>query len=275
MLAAGAVGGVATATTGVLPVPFGGGERAVPGASVSAEATPERSPGPPPPSSTTSDGPGTAAPGDATAVPSDDGDRDTAGDFGVTPGATSGAAPGHGPTASPGDTRDRAADRRGRLVAACRDLRGGKTLDTGRKRALEERAGGSARVWKYCRGLLKPADGRTGVTDGRNNKNKKWGKDRDGRDGKGGRKDRGAQGEQGEQGGRGGRGDDEGGHKGGPGVLHKPGHKGVHGDSRKGVRAGGRKDGRNGRHKGGHGDGRHHGKSAVARPGPRSGPSPR
>lgn len=215
VLAAGAVGGVATAAAGVLPTPFGGEEQTAPRVSAPAGATPGRSPGPSSSGGTASGGPDTAAPGGATAGTSDGDAQDTEGDSAATSEAASGVTPGRG-AAGPGGARDGAADRRGRLVSACRDLHDGRSLGADRKHALKEAAGGSAQVWKYCKGVLKSADGRAGDTDGGNRD-----KDHDGgREGKGGQKGRGGQGEQGDQGDRkgpGGRGEDEGGRRGGPG----------------------------------------------------------
>ncbi|MEU6809189.1 hypothetical protein ABZ920_09305 [Streptomyces sp. NPDC046831] len=137
-LAVGAVGGVAAATTGVLPTPFGFGE---PGPAASVEA-PTRTPGSP----SSGGGSGPAAPGD----PSGGAGRDdaTAGDGSApSPGPGSGADDAHGVPGGPQ-----------RMASACRDLRDGASLAPGRRRALERAAGGSAHVEAYCRGVLRPGD---------------------------------------------------------------------------------------------------------------------
>ncbi|MGW2489629.1 hypothetical protein ACWCV9_20770 [Streptomyces sp. NPDC001606] len=132
-VAASALGGVAVAAgSGVLPVPFGHRE---PGPAASADGRPLTSPSP------TGQGPGTAN-GSAPA------DR----------GATSGEA------AAPDETRPSAgaAGRWSGAGSACRDLRDGKDLDTGRKRALEKLAGGSNRVKSYCKVVLGSGEGGSG-----------------------------------------------------------------------------------------------------------------
>ncbi|GHD94665.1 extensin [Streptomyces naganishii] len=161
-LAVGAVGGVAAAaTTGVLPTPFGGDEPG-PAASVSAPATSERPLVSPSPDGTPGGGAGTATPGGATAG---------------SPGGTAGASPGDGATTSgqddsgagTGHPQEGDAGRWARVASACRDLRDGKDLGSGRKQALNSAAGGPARVWTYCKLVLKTVDGRGqdgGDTDG-------------------------------------------------------------------------------------------------------------
>ncbi|MFF9123439.1 extensin [Streptomyces sp. NPDC014889] len=201
-LAAGAVGGVAAAaTTGVLPTPFGGDEPA-PGTSVSVAETPEHPMVSPSPGRATGSGPGTPTPGGA-----------TTGSAGRDAGRTApegGTAPGHDPTATApagsGDDRG-ASDRWNRLVSSCRDLRDGRSLDSDRRRDLETAAGGSARVWSYCRGVLKAADGRSGDT-GRDDQG---GNENGGQNGKSGGKSRNGQGNQGSQGDQDDQGDDQGG----------------------------------------------------------------
>ncbi|MFF8591255.1 extensin [Streptomyces sp. NPDC015220] len=200
-LAAGAVGGVAAAaTTGVLPAPFGGDDPE-PAASVPDRATPV---GP----SLTHSSAGTPGgeqsartPGGAPAASSGGAARDTArGDD-----ARGGGDATPGPEDAPGDG---SAGRWGRPTAACRDLRAGKDLDTVSKRALEGAAGGPARVWAYCDGILKAIEGRGsgrggqgpgaeegGGQGGQNGQGNGHGGDGDGNAGQGG--------------------DDEGGHPGG------------------------------------------------------------
>lgn len=142
-LAVGMVGGVAVAAgTGVLRAPFLGEEGGRPPASVSAPASPERPFLSPSPESGVRGGP---TPDDATKAPAD-------------PGATDDAAPG-GPATDRGSAPDdRAEPSGGRWQAAashCRDLRDGKQLSNDRRRALENAAGGSEHVRKYCKNVLK------------------------------------------------------------------------------------------------------------------------
>ncbi|MFF4763567.1 extensin [Streptomyces sp. NPDC001292] len=198
-LAAGAVGGVAAAaTTGVLPTPFGGDEPA-PGTSVSVPATPGHPLVSPSPGGTTGSGPGTRTPGGATTAAPD-------GDAGSTAREGS-AAPGRDAATGSGDEQGALGDRWNRLVASCRDLRDGKSLDSDRRRTLEGAAGGSARVWSYCQGVLKTVDGRSGDTGGGDQGENEGG----GQNGEGGGKS------QGDQGAQGGQGDDQGGDPGGLG----------------------------------------------------------
>jgi hypothetical protein len=51
-------------------------------------------------------------------------------------------------------------------VSACRDIRDGKHLSPSRKRSLEDAAGGSPRVWTYCKGVLSERGTKAGP-DGR------------------------------------------------------------------------------------------------------------
>ncbi|MBW8819906.1 MAG: hypothetical protein JF598_17195, partial [Streptomyces sp.] len=151
VLAVGMVGGVAAAAgTGVLPH-FGDGEPE-PGASVSAAATPGRpfvSPSAP-----------QVAPSPENSPSGGAGSRDTAGgDTGAAPGTGS-----DGPGA--GSRRDWSGS-----ASACRDLRDGKNLDPTRKRSLEGAAGGTSRVWKYCKGVLSGADTRGDAKSGPDDRN--------------------------------------------------------------------------------------------------------
>ncbi|MFI8190611.1 hypothetical protein ACIF8T_17675 [Streptomyces sp. NPDC085946] len=142
-LAAGMAGGVAAAAgTGVLPTPFDGAGRD-PGSSVSSAATPPERP--PASSSPRGSVQGGATPGG----PSDNVSAGIAG--GGDPGTPSGGA-----TTGSGadDPADASRDRWRGAASACRDLRDGKALDAGRKRALEGAAGGSHRVPAYCEGVL-------------------------------------------------------------------------------------------------------------------------
>jgi hypothetical protein len=150
VLAVGMVGGVAAAAgIGVLPH-FGDGEPE-PGASVSA-ATPDRpfvSPSAP-----------QVAPSPENSPSGGAGSRDTA-------GGDTGAAPGTG-SDGPG-----AGSRRNwnGSASACRDMRDGKNLDPARKRSLEGAAGGTSRVWKYCKGVLSGADTRGDAKSGPDDRN--------------------------------------------------------------------------------------------------------
>ncbi|MER6983688.1 hypothetical protein ABT317_43730, partial [Streptomyces carpinensis] len=210
-LAAGAVGGVAAATTGVLPTPFGGDEPA-PAASVSDRATPDSPLVSAPPDGTPGGEQGASTPGGSPAG---------------SPGAdeNAGRTPGHDSTTGRDGGKDAGSNGRwSRLAGACRDLRDGKDLDADRKHVLEGAAGGPSHVWTYCKGLLKSDDGRGSEQGGGNDQGDNGGgqKDQGGdKNGKGGKGGGGAQGDQGGQsgqsgqngrGGQGGEGDDEGGH---------------------------------------------------------------
>ncbi|WP_069763507.1 hypothetical protein [Streptomyces sp. LUP47B] len=151
VLAVGMVGGVAAAAgTGVLPH-FGDGQPE-PGASVSAAATPDRpfvSPSAP-----------QVAPSPENSPSGGAGSRDTAGgDTGAAPGTGS-----DGPGA--GSRRDWSGS-----ASACRDMRDGKNLDPTRKRSLEGAAGGTSRVWKYCKGVLSGTDTRGDAKSGPDDRN--------------------------------------------------------------------------------------------------------
>ncbi|MFE0249770.1 hypothetical protein [Streptomyces sp. NPDC059010] len=140
-LAVGMVGGVAVAAgTGVLRTPFGGDEPGRPAGTASAAVPPDRPFVSPSPEIGGRD------------VPTPDGtDRTPTG-----PGSSRETAPG-------GAAKDRETageDQKGpsgswrKAVPACRDVRDGKDLSRDRRRALESAAGSSARVWKYCKGVL-------------------------------------------------------------------------------------------------------------------------
>ncbi|GGW89729.1 hypothetical protein GCM10010383_18940 [Streptomyces lomondensis] len=179
-LAVGMVGGVAVAAgTGVLRAPFGG-EEPEPGASVSAAVTPHERPLMSP--SPSDGGQGGSTPGDG--APDDTQD-------GTSTGGTGGSGRGEArddasPKPDAGDRGDRPGDSRREIASACRDLRDGKRLDAGRKRALRDAAGGT-RVWGYCEGVLSTAGPRSterndkrSDTDGQKNKNKNKEKNTDG-----------------------------------------------------------------------------------------------
>ncbi|MFE7975285.1 hypothetical protein [Streptomyces shenzhenensis] len=209
-LAVGTVGGVAVAAgTGVLPVPFGDNDPG-PAASVTAAGTPElplASPsagaaqggtsGPPAPSAPATGGPATGPAHERT------GTDPTPGGVTGSPGSR-GRAPGPWPGAS----------------AACRDLRDGKELGRGRERLLEQAAGGPARVWAYCKGVLASTGGTQGDAGGKadggngsngsnsSNGDKAGQDDQDDQGDRAGHGDHGNHGNHGNHGGRGG--DDDG-----------------------------------------------------------------
>ncbi|GGT30523.1 hypothetical protein [Streptomyces chromofuscus] len=139
------VGGVAVAAgTGVLGTPFLDDEPG-PAASVTAAESPQRPSAPPAP--TEREQPGSATSDGTTGGPSA-GDPDPSGDNTSSPGRDTGKP---SPDAGGGWSA---------VTSACRDLRDGRTLDDGRKRALNEAAGGSSRVQKYCDAVLGGSDGR-------------------------------------------------------------------------------------------------------------------
>ncbi|MFC8428801.1 hypothetical protein [Streptomyces sp. NPDC057253] len=147
VLAAGVVGGAAiVAGTGVLAP--SGNDEPEPGSSVSADVSPDHplvSPSPRGPEVAPS--PGGSPSGVA-------GSRDTArGDTGGARGSASDGLDGR-----PGSGVKSA-------LAACRDLREGKELTPTRKRSLEGAAGGSPRVWNYCKGVLSAAGAGAGSDD--------------------------------------------------------------------------------------------------------------
>ncbi|MFE9767100.1 hypothetical protein ACFYPC_21690 [Streptomyces sp. NPDC005808] len=158
-LAAGMIGGVAVATgTGMLPTPFGD-DRPGPTASVTAAATPER-----PLVSPSPDGPGdggspAGTPDGATSGSSVGGSsKEEAG------GRAPGGQQGSDGTGESGLTGEEWSQTR----ASCRDVLDGKELDAGRRRVLEEAAGGSGqgRLKKYCNEVLDQAGTGTGTGTG-------------------------------------------------------------------------------------------------------------
>ncbi|GAB2723511.1 hypothetical protein [Streptomyces bullii] len=154
-LAVGMVGGVAVAAgTGVLPAPFGG-EEPEPAASVSVAVTPSEPPLVSPSPHDSAQGeprPGGSPDGPSSGIAGGSGRDEPSG------GATT--KPGNGG----GDHGSSSGDRAKGLASACRDLRDGKDLDAGRKRALDRAAGGPSRIGTYCEGVLAAADG--GSADG-------------------------------------------------------------------------------------------------------------
>lgn len=208
VLAAGVVGGAAAvAATGVL-APSGHGEPE-PGSSVSADVTPNR------PLVTPTPGATGVAPSPEGSPSGGAGSRDTArGDTGAAPDAGS-----DGPGARAGRDWKGAA-------AACRDLSAGKKLNDDRRRSLEGAAGGSPRVWTYCKGVLSEGGGTSG-RDGRKGSGRGEGSGRGGNedDDKPGRGEQGDQNDQGDENGR----DDEGGQGGGQFLGPRDNHHGPDG----------------------------------------------
>ncbi|MGW1889540.1 hypothetical protein ACWCP6_04660 [Streptomyces sp. NPDC002004] len=145
------VGGVAfAATTGVLPSPFGGSDEPSPGSSVSVAATGDESLASPSPDPTTEDG-GRSGESTPDGTPSDRPD--------VAPSSRGAQAQPGGASSDPGSRSDdkqrseSASERWTRVVASCRDYRKG-TLDTDRRRMLEDDAHGAERVSKFCTRVL-------------------------------------------------------------------------------------------------------------------------
>ncbi|MDO0935817.1 hypothetical protein QQY66_30565 [Streptomyces sp. DG2A-72] len=146
------VGGVAAAAgTGLLPTPFGGDEPVVPGASVSAAASPDRPLASTPPRDTPDGGTGTPEPSGSPSGPA----------AGAPPQKQNTQPGGEAPKETPGTERHGDGFRNwwGSVTDACRDVRAGKELHPDRRRALEGMAGGSGRVTKYCEAVLNTADG--------------------------------------------------------------------------------------------------------------------
>jgi hypothetical protein len=144
VLAAGVVGGAAVVAATGMPTPSGDDDPD-PGTSVSTTATPDLpllSPSPFAPELTPS--PDASPSGEAGSRDTARGDAGTGSDgLGVRPDSDwNGAA------------------------SACRDIRDGKSLTPSRKRSLEGAAGGSPRVWTYCKGVLSEGDTKAGP-DGR------------------------------------------------------------------------------------------------------------
>ncbi|MFF7054152.1 hypothetical protein ACFY94_37925 [Streptomyces griseorubiginosus] len=203
VLAAGVVGGAAVvAGTGVLAP--SGNDEPEPGASVSADASPTR------PLGSSSPRAPEVSPSPEGSPSGADGSRDTArGDTGTAHGS---ASEGLG-VRPEGDWRS--------ALSSCRDLHQGKELNPHRKRSLEGAAGGSPRVWTFCKGVLSEGGAHAGSDDrkgagrgGHGGKNDD--KDRDGRGSGKGRDDRdrdgggNGQGDQGDRGDPGDRGDKDG-----------------------------------------------------------------
>lgn len=241
-VAVGTLGGVAVAAgTGVLPTPFGD-DHPRPAASVSPDTTtgqPLTSPSAP------GGGTGTGAP-----------DSGTRGHRGGTDDEAAGTDDGTGaPSATSGAGRPGA-------TAACRALRDGKDLDTGRKRTLEHLAGGPGRVTAYCKVLLGTGDSASGGTGGANSGGSGGNTTGQGSDnGKGSGKDNGKDNGKGNGNGKGG--DDGPADPDGGKGSGKGGGNGNGGDNGKGSGNGGDKGNGEGNGKGG---GRQHGGADLAPP---------
>ncbi|WP_381554037.1 hypothetical protein [Streptomyces eurythermus] len=179
-LAVGTLGGVAVAGGGgALPTPFGDARSRPAATAGTATGRPLASPS----SRTAPDaGKGTGAPRTAgTPGGRAEGSRHTGpdGSHGQDGGTGRETAPGT-PSALPGTGWLRDAD-------ACRALRNGEDLDTGRRRALEHLAGGAARVTRYCEVLLSAGDRATGAGHGEDEGNSGKGKEKKGEKGEKGR----------------------------------------------------------------------------------------
>ncbi|WP_416484964.1 hypothetical protein [Streptomyces sp. CL12] len=141
VVAAGTLGGVAMAAGGVLPTPF---DVEKPGPAVTATADNSARP---PASATPQASGGLKVPGGGADPGPGDGSEHT----GATNGRTGTSAPPN-TSASPGGGRWNGA------LTACRDLRSGSGLNADRRRALENLAGGSARLTQYCKLVLAAGD---------------------------------------------------------------------------------------------------------------------
>ncbi|MFY4721620.1 hypothetical protein, partial [Streptomyces sp. LaBMicrA B280] len=157
VVAAGTLGGVAMAAGGVLPTPF---DVEKPGPAVTATADNSARPHA---SATPQASGGLQVPGGG----ADPGPGDDSEHTGATDGHT-GTSARPGTSASPGGGRWNGA------LTACRDLRSGTGLNADRRRALENLAGGSARLAQYCKLVLAAGDHFVG--------NPAQGKGREGRD---------------------------------------------------------------------------------------------
>ncbi|MBD0839307.1 hypothetical protein [Streptomyces sp. TRM68416] len=252
-LALGLVGGVAVAAgTGVLPQPFGDDEP-TPASSVTVEPTPGLPLAPQP-----SQGAGESEP---------------APDGKPSHGETATGGPAPDPGSSADEEKGRADGWKGSVTSACRDIRDGRRLNDDRRRALEGAAGGSARVSKYCSGLLVDrGTSHDGSNNGSGNGN---GKGKGGATGGRGTGQDDHNGQDDDEGHRPGQGAGQGGHNGrGGGEGHRPGqgagrggqngqggHNGQHSQGGQSGRNGqnshngqGGHNGQNGRNGQGHGE---------------------
>ncbi|MEW2398602.1 hypothetical protein [Streptomyces sp. NPDC046862] len=215
-LAAGMLGGVAVAAAaGVLPTPFRD-DRPEPASTVSAPVTPDLPLMSPSPEGTAKPPAGGSSP-DGGAGGADDGSarEDTARGGGATgqPDDSKDSRGSKGSSDSKKDWRGSGNGWRGGVLAACRDVRDGRKLDSDRRRGLEGAAGGKGKVNKYCKGVLgnqgdrratgtdTPGNGDTG--SGRGNGGKGKGKGKGGNDEGGKGKDKGGRGRGGRDGGSG------------------------------------------------------------------------
>lgn len=209
-LAAGMIGGVAVAAgAGVLPTPFRD-DSPNPAATVSAAQTPARSPASPSPGASKTDG--SAAP-----IP----DATTNGPAGA--GSGNDEARGSGaPSGQPGssDTGQSARSREWwtKTRSYCRVVLDGRSLEPGRRRVLEDAAGGGGRVKTYCEGVL------SGGTAGEGQNTQDQGGDKGSDSGSGNGSDSGSGSGSGNGSGGGDNGGDDGGHI-------RPGGEGHHGNS--------------------------------------------
>ncbi|OIJ64204.1 hypothetical protein [Streptomyces mangrovisoli] len=147
-LAFGTVGGVAVAAgTGVLPTPFVDQKPGRPASSVSAADRPGRPSASPSEDAVTGPGSGLPLSGGVTGAPS----------AGASPAPTGTDTPGSTPSGGPEPSGRASAGNWPGTTAACRAVRDGKRLDADRKRTLTSLAGGSGRVWRFCRGVLEAA----------------------------------------------------------------------------------------------------------------------
>ncbi|MEV8429297.1 hypothetical protein [Streptomyces chartreusis] len=145
-LAVGMVGGIGVAAgTGVLPTPFDRNEPARPAATVSAPVPTENPLISPSPRTGDEEEPtpdGGSEPPSASGSPEDT----------VEPGGP--AAGDHDSASKDGKDGAKAGRWWKAVTSYCRDLRDGRPLPVDRRRTLEGAAGSSARVWKYCKGVL-------------------------------------------------------------------------------------------------------------------------
>ncbi|MEU3420374.1 hypothetical protein AB0F39_17795 [Streptomyces murinus] len=209
VVAAGTLGGVAMAAGGVLSTPF---DVEKPGPAVTATADNSARP---PASATPQASGGLRVPGGGPRPGPGDGSEHA----GATDGRTGTSAP-PSTSAAPGGGRWNGA------LTACRDLRSGSGLNADRRRALENLAGGSARLTQYCKLVLTAGDHLVG--------NPAQGKGREGRDygGQGPDQGQGGQGRGSGQGGNGQGGDGKGGDdESHPGIGHGNGRGNGHGDT--------------------------------------------
>ncbi|MFB6934030.1 hypothetical protein [Streptomyces chartreusis] len=145
-LAVGMVGGIGVAAgTGVLPTPFDRNEPARPAATVSAPVPTENpliSPSPRTGDEKEPTPDGGSEPPSASGSPEDT----------VEPGGP--AAGDHDSASKDGKDGAKAGRWWKAVTSYCRDLRDGRPLPVDRRRTLEGAAGSSARVRKYCKGVL-------------------------------------------------------------------------------------------------------------------------